>query len=102
MDSVLCLSVSRDRGEKARQLLKILELFSENWTIESDDVRLYIPLLRRPSSEEIEKISEDIGQYELVYRKLKAGKKKEPRNLREFLVNKLTSSQLDFDCRFHV
>jgi len=96
MDSVLCLSVSKDRGEKVRQLLKILELFNENWTIESDDVRLYIPLLRRPSSEEDRKISEDIGRYEIVHRNLKARSKKKPRNLKEFLTNKLTPSQLDF------
>ncbi|MFX0096423.1 MAG: class I SAM-dependent methyltransferase family protein [Candidatus Hodarchaeota archaeon] len=95
MDSVLCLSVSKDRGEKARKILKILELFNENWKIESDGVRLYVPLIRKPSSEEDMKISEEIGQYGMVNRSLKARTKKKPRNLKEFLTNKLTPSQLE-------
>ncbi|MFX1487181.1 MAG: class I SAM-dependent methyltransferase family protein [Promethearchaeota archaeon] len=94
MDSVLCLSISKDRGEKARRLLKTLGLFNEDWTIETDDVRLYIPLLRRPSSDEDRKISEEICQYEIVHRSLNARAKKRSRNLKGFLTNKLTASQL--------
>ncbi|MFX1598180.1 MAG: class I SAM-dependent methyltransferase family protein [Promethearchaeota archaeon] len=95
MDSVLCLSVVKDRGEEARKILKILGLFNENWKIESDDVRLYIPLIRKPSSEEDKKISEEIGQYGMINRSLETRTEKKPKNLKEFLTNKLTSSQLE-------
>lgn len=95
MVSVLCLGISKERGEKARRLLKILGLFNEDWEIEAGDFRLYIPLLRKPSSEEDKKISEEICQYELVHRSLNVRAKKKPRNLREALRSRLTSSQLE-------
>jgi len=82
------LKVPKKLGEKAIRLASKLDLLNRDLKVESTEEYLHIPLSRKPSSLEIEKIRKTISQHEILIRKFPR-RFRAPRNAFEAAADKL-------------
>jgi len=82
------LKVPKKLGEKAIRLASQLDLLNKDLKVESTDEYLHIPLSRKPSSLEIEKIGKTIGRHEILIRNF-SRRVKAPHRAFEAAANKL-------------
>ena len=90
----LCIKVKKNHGEKTLILANKLGLTNRKLKIQHDTIHLYIPLIRQPEHDEMEKLKAQLSDFELAS-KVFAPKKPQPRTLPQVLENQLPPSLLD-------
>ncbi len=88
------LKVPKKEGEKARKLLKKLDLINHNYKISKDKKNIYLPIKGEIKEENKQKIRKEIRKPSFVEKKLQQ-KNKKPNNLDDVLKNQLNEKELN-------
>lgn len=84
----LCLEIPKKEGEKAIILAHKLEIVDEGLKVQRNQESIYIPLIHRPSKDELDVLQSQIQKFEIktcVFQE----KGKQPKTLIEYLEDKL-------------
>ena len=90
----LCIRVKKNSGEKTLILANKLGLINRELKIQHNIAHLYIPLIRQPEPDEMEKLQAQLPDFELAS-EVFAQKKPQPKTLHQVLENQLPPSLLD-------